>query len=61
MAELAAEGKAIIFVSSYFAELLGVCDRVAVMARGRLREVRPADEWTSDSILRCALGVEAES
>jgi ribose transport system ATP-binding protein len=57
MAVLAAEGKAIIFVSSYFAELVGVCDRVGVMARGRLREIRPAGEWTSDSILSCALGV----
>jgi ribose transport system ATP-binding protein len=59
MAALAAEGKAIIFVSSYFTELLAVCDRVGVMARGRLREVRPADEWTNASILSGALGVEA--
>jgi ribose transport system ATP-binding protein len=59
MAALAAEGKAIIFVSSYFTELLAVCDRVGVMARGRLREVRRADEWTSASVLSCALGVDA--
>ncbi len=59
MASLAAEGKAIIFVSSYFTELLNVCDRVGVMARGRLREIRPADEWTSSSILSSALGVDA--
>ena len=59
MAEAAAEGKAVVFVSSYFAELLGVCDRVAVMARGRLRAVRPVAEWNSDSMLRCALGVES--
>jgi ribose transport system ATP-binding protein len=61
MAGLAAQGKAIIFVSSYFTELLGVCDRVGVMARGRLREIRPAREWNSDSILRCALGVDTLS
>jgi ribose transport system ATP-binding protein len=59
MASLAAEGKAIIFVSSYYTELLSVCDRVGVMARGRLREIRPADEWTSSSILTCALGADA--
>jgi ribose transport system ATP-binding protein len=59
MAEAAAHGKAIIFVSSYFAELLGVCDRVGVMARGRLREIRAARDWTSASILSCALGVDA--
>ena len=58
MAQLAAQGKAIIFVSSYFTELLSVCDRVGVMARGRLREIRPAGEWTAEAILSCALGVE---
>lgn len=58
MAQLAAQGKAIIFVSSYFTELLAVCDRVGVMARGRLREIRPAEEWTAEAILSCALGVE---
>ncbi len=56
MAQSAAEGKAVIFVSSYFTELLNVCDRVGVMARGRLREIRAADQWTSESILSCALG-----
>ena len=34
--ELAAQGKAVLFVSSYLPELLGVCDRLAVMTRGRL-------------------------
>ena len=34
--ELAAEGKAIMFVSSYLPELLAVCDRVGVMSRGRI-------------------------
>lgn len=58
IAQLAADGKAIIFVSSYYPELLSVCDRVAVMARGRLREVRTARDWTSESILTCALGVD---
>jgi ribose transport system ATP-binding protein len=58
MAELAAQGKAIIFVSSYFTELLAVCDRVGVMARGRLRAIRPAGEWTGETILSCALGVD---
>src|SRR5262249_28161302 len=30
--ELAAQGRAILFVSSYLPELLGVCDRLAAMA-----------------------------
>jgi ribose transport system ATP-binding protein len=58
MAELAAAGKAVIFVSSYFNELLSVCDRVGVMARGELRDIRPAKAWTSETILSCALGVD---
>jgi ribose transport system ATP-binding protein len=58
MGELARAGKAILFVSSYFTELLAVCDRVAVMSRGSLREIRPAAEWTEESILTCAIGSE---
>ena len=58
MATQAAAGKAIIFVSSYFTELLAVCDRVGVMARGHLREIRPASAWTNESVLSCAIGAE---
>ncbi len=50
--DLAAQGKAVLFVSSYLPELLGVCDRVAVMARGRLGPARPAAEWTPEEIMR---------
>jgi len=35
---LASRGKGILLVSSYLPELLGVCDRIAVMSRGRLGE-----------------------
>ncbi len=55
MGELAAEGKAIVFVSSYLTELLAVCDRVAVMARGRLRAVRPAGDWTEEEVMSLAI------
>ena len=58
MGELAARGKAIIFVSSYLTELLAVCDRIGIMARGRLREVRPADQWTEHTLLSCVIGTE---
>ncbi len=49
--ELAAGGRAILFVSSYLPELLGVCDTLTVMARGRLSEIRPVTEWTPDRII----------
>ncbi len=55
MGELAARGKAIIFVSSYLPELVAVCDRIAVLARGQLRDVRPTNEWTEETILACAI------
>jgi ribose transport system ATP-binding protein len=53
--ELAAAGKAILFVSSYFEELLRVCDRIGVMSRGRLREIRSADQWTAETLLAKAI------
>ena len=56
MGELAASGKAIIFVSSYLPELLAVCDRLAVMARGTIRDVRPVDSWDEESVMACATG-----
>src|SRR5262249_42040284 len=56
--ELAARGKAVLFVSSYLPELLGVCDRLAVMARGRLSAVRPAGEWTPEQVMAYATGGE---
>lgn len=57
MGEQAAAGKAIIFVSSYLTELLAVCDRVAVMSRGRLKEVRAARDWTEEAVMTVAVSV----
>jgi ribose transport system ATP-binding protein len=47
----AAAGKAIVMVSSYLPELLGVCDRIAVMSRGRLGAARPVADRTEHEIL----------
>lgn len=55
MGEQAAAGKAIIFVSSYLTELLAVCDRVAVMSRGRLKEIRDVKDWTEEAIMAVAV------
>ena len=57
MGEQAAAGKAIIFVSSYLTELLAVCDRVAVMSRGRMKEVRTAKDWTEEAVMAVAVSV----
>jgi ribose transport system ATP-binding protein len=61
MGELASKGKSILFVSSYLPELIAVCDTIGVMAKGRLREVRAADEWTEQDILSVAVSNELTS
>jgi ribose transport system ATP-binding protein len=51
--------KAAILVSSYIPELLGVCDRIAVMCRGRLGPARPAGELDEHGLLLEATGESA--
>jgi ribose transport system ATP-binding protein len=53
---LAARGKAVLMVSSYLPELLGVCDLVAVMVRGRLGPARPVSELSEHALLLEATG-----
>jgi ribose transport system ATP-binding protein len=48
--------KAVLMVSSYIPELLGLCDRVAVMCRGRLGAPRPVAEWTEHALMLAATG-----
>ncbi|WP_437817677.1 sugar ABC transporter ATP-binding protein [Sorangium sp. So ce1078] len=49
--DLAAEGKAIVLVSSQLDELVTTCDRIAVLRRGTLEPPRPASSWTGASLL----------
>src|SRR5262249_56387562 len=58
IAECAAQGKAVLMVSSYLPELFGMCDRLAVMSRGFLSPARPISEWTPESVLQTAIGGE---
>jgi ribose transport system ATP-binding protein len=51
--------KAILMVSSYFPELLGICDRVAVMCRGRLGPAHPVRETDEHRLLLEAATGEA--
>jgi ribose transport system ATP-binding protein len=52
----AVAGKAILLISSYLPELLGVCDRIAVMCRGELGPARPAEELDEHGIMMEATG-----
>jgi len=48
--------RAVLMVSSYLPELLGVCDRIAVMCRGILQAARPVEELTEHEIMLAATG-----
>jgi len=56
MGELAAQGRAILWISSYLPELLGVCDTLTVMHRGVLSPKRPVGEWSPEAIMAVATG-----
>ena len=50
--------RAILLVSSYLPELLGLCDRIAVMRRGHLGAARPAAELSEHQLMMDATGAE---
>ena len=52
--QLAAQQKAIVVVSSYLPEILGICDSLMVMHKGRLSAIRPVSEWTEQDIMHFA-------
>jgi ribose transport system ATP-binding protein len=58
IAQCAENGKAVLMISSYLPELFGMCDRLAVMSRGRLSKVRPISEWRPESVMQAAIGGE---
>jgi ribose transport system ATP-binding protein len=57
---LAAEGHAIIMISSEMQEVIGLADRVLVMRRGEMAGILAGPEITEDAIVRLAMGVGAE-
>ena len=53
--------KAVLMVSSYLPELMGVCDRLAVMCRGRLGPTRRIDEVNERNLMLEATGQEVST
>jgi ribose transport system ATP-binding protein len=51
--------RAILMVSSYLPELLGVCDRIAVMCRGRLGRAHAVSDITKHDLMMEATGQSA--
>jgi ribose transport system ATP-binding protein len=58
VSEASARPRAVLLVSSYLPELIGLCDRIAVMRRGRLGEARPAAGLTEHQLVMDAAGAE---
>jgi len=54
--EAALAGKAVVMVSSYLPELLGTCDRIAVMRKGVLGAPKPVEEVNQESLMHEAVG-----
>lgn len=54
------EPKAVLMVSSYLPELLGVCDKVAVMCRGKLGPTRRIDQVDEHKLMLEATGQEVK-
>jgi putative multiple sugar transport system ATP-binding protein len=52
---LAAEGKAIVFISSELPEILGISDRIYVMAGGQIAAEMPAAEASQETIMRAIM------
>ena len=57
MAELAAEGLAVIMVSSEIPEILGMSDRVIVMREGRIAAELTGSDMTPERLVRAAAGI----
>ncbi len=55
MNELVAQGLAILLISSEILELLGMCDRIAVMRQGTIAGTLNRDEATAERIMQLAL------
>lgn len=61
MVSLAKKGCGIIFISSENEELLGICDRISVMAKGKIVKEFEAGQASEQDILYWAAGGEADT
>ncbi|WP_298881743.1 sugar ABC transporter ATP-binding protein [uncultured Bradyrhizobium sp.] len=59
MRELADQGAAILFYSTDYDELIGCCDRVAIMYDGRIVRELEGDALTETNIIASALNIDA--
>jgi inositol transport system ATP-binding protein len=58
MGDLAVEKRALIMVSSELPELIGMCDRIYVMCKGRISGEIARPDFTQEAIMRLAMGFD---
>ncbi len=58
MSDLACQGYGVVLISSEMPEVLGMCDRIAVMREGRITTILNRDEATQEAILEAAMAVK---
>ena len=59
--QLAAQGKAILVISSEMPELLGITDRLYVMNEGRIVGEMPTSEASQEKIMRSIVRAEGKA
>jgi len=59
--DLAAQGAAVLFISSEVEELIGLCDRILIMGNGEIQASFERQTFDQEKILRAAFKEEAQS
>ncbi len=57
MSALACEGKTVLLISSEMPELIGMCDRIGVMHKGKLEGILEGDQINQVNVMRFAAGL----
>lgn len=58
MQELTEKGNAVILISSYLPEIMGLSDRIGVIHEGRMAHVVPKESFSEEVLLRYASGLQ---
>ena len=60
MMSLVKAGKTLIMISSELPELIGMCDRMYVMAKGEITGELQREEFSQEAIMKFATGFEKQ-
>ena len=55
---MAKNGATVLFISSEMEELMGICDRIIVMSKGKIVAEIPKGDYSQEKIISYALGGE---